>query len=617
MVAKNQIKNFVSGIHNKFTDEAIPRDAASSSFGWLTKDARIELMYGRVALGGEGLSGKVYELHTAYNVSGTAIFFRKTNTKIQYLLGSTWTDVITGLVAGDVTFINYFSLAGTFVYIMSPQGLWKIHTANPGSYTDVYLSTKNFKGYGFIDQGRTIMWGQTKDKTGLYGSYIDRQDLTVYTSVLGEATTSLTGTLAFKAAGSRRTCFAVSIVVGGQTFTDNYDGTLTGSSGGTGTINYMTGAFTVSVAGAGTASYQWEDSSAKGVTDFSKSATRLAGEGFIIRQDAGGDEIKVVIPQDGSYFSMKKNSIYRFVRDAADVAPLNEIFRSEVGVNTLRSAVATSLGIVYMNTSSAGNYSLDIVTRNPVGDNFITQPLYTQFQFGNYQYDDVVLEAWDDFLLVACKDNSVENNRLLVTNVAKKTVDVAYYGVKSFTKNAGALYIGDPVADIVYQLFSGFDDMGIIVQNEFISANDNFGNDVLKKSKKLRLKGLIDPNQSVKVYQSIDNSDWQWIGTVIGSADYVGYTSTFAIGTSLIGSSVIGGGPTTQIHPFLMELKIRTPKFRKRRIKFEAIGFGYVALEMMTDWDIYTFQDKLPKNSRLQQNVSLDGLTVDQPTPTY
>ena len=57
-------------------------------------------MYGRVALGDEGVSGKVYKLHVAYNVNGTAIFYRKTNTKIQYLNGSTWTDVITGLTAG-------------------------------------------------------------------------------------------------------------------------------------------------------------------------------------------------------------------------------------------------------------------------------------------------------------------------------------------------------------------------------------------------------------------------------------------------------------------------------------------------------------------------------------
>ena len=68
----------------------------------------------------------------------------------------------------------------------------------------MYDSTKNFKGKSIISTGRMVMWDVTagtvqKDATGLYGSYIDAQNSTVYTTVTGEATTSLTGTLAFKA----------------------------------------------------------------------------------------------------------------------------------------------------------------------------------------------------------------------------------------------------------------------------------------------------------------------------------------------------------------------------------------------------------------------------------
>ena len=619
MIAQNPIQAFLSGIHNRLNDELIPKDAASSSYGWLTRDGKMELMYGREALGAEGAAGKVFGVHTAYNVNGTAIFYRKTNTTIQYLLAGVWTDVITGLVAGSVSFVNYFSLSGTFLYIYSPQGLWKIHTANPGSFADVFLSTKNFKAHAFIDQGRAIMWGIARDKTGLYGSFIDRQDSTVYTVVAGEATTSLSGTLAFKAAGARRTCFAVVITItaGGQVFTDNYDGTLTGSSGGTGTINYMTGAYTLSASGVGTAGYQWEDSSAKGVTDFSKSATRLAGEGFIIRQDAGGDEIKVVVPHEGNYFSFKQNSIYRFLRDAADTDPLNEIFRADVGVDTLNSAVATSLGVVFMNTASATRASLDIVERNVTGDNFLTNVLFPHFDFTGFVYDDVVLESWNDYLLVACKSDSGENNRLIMGDVKKKTIDVAQYGARSFTKDDGRLYIGDSVSQTVYELFTGFDDMGIPVANEFVSMNDTFGVEKLKKSKKLRFRGLIDPNQKIKVSLSIDNSDWQHVGTIAGSADYVDYLTSYAIGTNLIGGETLGGGDTVPVYQFLMEIKIRTPKYRKRRIKLEAEGFGYCAIQMMADWDIYTFPDRLPRSSRLTQNVSLDGTETDQPTPTY
>ena len=66
-----------------------------------------------------------------------------------------------------------------------------------------------------------------------------------------------------------------------------------------------------------------------------------------------------------------------------------------------------------------------------------------------------------------------------------------------------------------------------------------------------------------------------------------------------------------------MELKIRTLKYRKRRLKFEAQAYGYCSIQEMADWDIFAFQDRLPKTSRLVQNVSLDGLTTDEATPSY
>jgi hypothetical protein len=71
----------------------------------------------------------------------------------------------------------------------------------------MYDSAKNFKGKSIITTGRMLMWDLPNDKTGLYGSYIDAQTSAVYTTITGEATTSLTGTLAFKAGDAKRTCF--------------------------------------------------------------------------------------------------------------------------------------------------------------------------------------------------------------------------------------------------------------------------------------------------------------------------------------------------------------------------------------------------------------------------
>ncbi len=611
---------FTKGTHNVLNDEIIPKDAATSSLNWLTKDGKIELMRGRQSVGGDGATGKNYGEHTAYRADGTAVRFRKVTTKIQYLNGTTWTDVITGLVVGDAVFSNYQSLAGAFVYIFDPlNGLYKICVANPANYATLYDSTKNFKGYGFIDKGRTIMWGVAKDPTGLYGSWVDGQNSTVYTTVAGEATTSLTGTLAFKGGGATRTCFGVTITItaSGEVYTDNYNGVLTGSLGGTGTINYMTGAYTLSNAGVGTAGYQWENSNAKGVTDFTKSATRLAGEGFIVRQDGGGDAIKVVIPLAGSYFSIKSNSCYQFTLDTTDLAPTNIIFRTNIGVKTLRSAIGTGSGILYMNTANPTYPQLEILQQNTFGDTFDTKPLFPHFKWSDYGYNDVCVESWDSYALVACTKDSVENNRLILADTVTETVDVTYYGVRCFTKNAGYLYGGDPVSQTTYELFTGFDDNSIIIYNEWVSKSELYGSEKLKKTKRLRIKGLISPDQAIQVYISTDSDAEVLVGTILGSGDYVDYSTSYAIGTSAIGSGTIGGDDGVAAYRFYAELKLHLGKFRKRRIRLEANGFGYVAVEYISDFGISTFDKRLPKKYRTKQNVSKDGETTNMPNPIY
>lgn len=619
-IAQQTIKAFVSGTHNMLPNEIIPQDSASDSLSWITKEGRIELAYGRQAIGGQGIVGKNYGEHTGFRADGTAVRFRKVNSTIQTLVGSTWTDVITGLTEeADYTFANYQSLAGAFVYIFGVDGIYKVSTANPTSYTSMYDSAKNFKGFAFIDRARSILWGREQDPTGLYGSYIDAQNSTVYTTVSGEATTSLTGTLAFKAGSAFRTCFGVTITLTGtgEVYTDNYNGVLTGSLGGTGTINYTTGAYVLSNAGVGTASYQWENSNVKGVTDFTKSATRLAGEGFLVRQDAGGDAIKTVLNIDGSYFSLKANSCYRFELDATDLNPINEIFRTDIGVPSLRSAVATGQGILYMNTANPSHPRFGVIQRNPLGDNFDALELFPQYDFAPFTYDDCLVDTWDRYIIISCKDNADENNVLLLCDVANKTVDRSYYGIRASTKAGGYLYGGDPLSQTTYELFTGFDDLGQPISNYWNSKGEVFGDDVLKKVRKLRFQGKISADQYLEIYLQLDDSSFALVGTIRGDGTYVDYGTTYAIGTTAIGSTVVGGGDTVNVYRYFCELRIKTEKFRKRMLKFVAGGIGYVSVEQATDFDILTYSEKVPSKYRSKQNVSLDGTQTDLPNPDF
>jgi hypothetical protein len=616
---------FKSGVHNLLDDEQIPKDAASDSLNWLTRDGHVELMYGRTTLGSQGLNGAMYAQHIGAKVNGTAVHFRKAGTKIQYLNGSTWTDVITGLTeVADYTASNYQSLAGAFVYFFGVDGIYKICTANPASFTTLYDSTKNYKGFAFIDKGRTILWNQPKDPTGFYYSWIDNQRAVsgatgVYTAVVGEVTAGTSGTLAFKGGGATRTCFGVTITItaGGQVYTDDYNGILTGSLGGTGTINYTTGAWTVTAGGAGVAAYQWENSNLRGVTDFTYSATRVAGEGSVLRQDLNGTPIKTVIPLDGQYFSIKSDSCYQVTLDANDTTISNTVFRTDIGVKTLRSAVGTGKGIVFMNTINQSKPRLEILARNPLGDNFDVKPLFPHFSFENYQYDDVVVDSWDIYVIVGCKNGSDANDSLLLCNIPLDTVDITYYGARCFSKLNGVLYAGDSITLTTYELFSGFDDLTLPIQNYWDSKGEKYGSDVLKKVKRFRFKGQIDAGQVLEVYLAYDDKEATQIGTILGTGDYVDYSDSETIGTSMLGTSLVGGASTVDIYGFLLEIKIHSNKFRKRKIRFVATAIGYVSIQEIIDFDIWTYQEKLPSKYRVKQNVSIDGTETDQALPEY
>jgi hypothetical protein len=617
------IPAFLKGIHNKFDDEIIEVDALVDSKGWVVRNGVLEVARGRELLGDTGVAGSVSDIHRAYKVNGDSVFFKKSGTTVKALVAGVWTDAITGLTENAPTvFANYSSLAGAFVYVFSTDGIWKIVTANPTSSTPLYNAAKNFKGIGFIENGRTILWGRVDDKTGIYGSKIDAQNSTVYTSVTSEALADVaSGTLAFKAEGATRTCFAVQITdtSSGEVFRDNFDGTLTGSISGTGTINYTTGAFTITgQTGAGTANYQWEDTNTNSLTDFTKSAPRVAGEGFQFPQDIGGDAIKIAIPYEGQIFTFKEQSVYQLNLTEDDTNATNEVFRTNIGIPTSKSAVPTSKGIVYIDTANGDEITIKLLAKNPLGDTFDTAPIFAHYEFSKFEYEDAAMGVYGDFVMIACKTkDATANDTILMCDYINNTVMVLPYSARCFCNDGESLYTGDSLSTSAYKILNGFDDLGNEVTNYAISKGDTFGTDVLKKIKRLRFRGLISTQKSIEIYGSFDRSSYTLLGTIFGGASYVDTENPNTIGLNLIGVDVIGGSDAETAYPYFCEIKIKTPKFRKRYIKLIHKGYGYASIQMQTDRDIWTFDNKMPKPFREKANVSLDGTETNLDTPQF
>jgi len=260
------VKTFTKGFINEIEPQSVADGVCTDGLNWMFQGDKVELRRGYRVLGTDVGSGIVTGLRTAKKSDGTEVLFRTRARKIEYYDEITedfieiGTDSLPAGADGEMISIeSYQSLAGASVYLSSPNSsIYKIMTANPGSLID--MSSDSFRGRIRILHNRIFLWdrygsNKQRDKTGLYGSKIDKDDYADYTALSevietpDDTTVLFTGTLAFKAGGSKRSCFGVVIVArtadGLETFIDDFNGVLTSTAGGTGTINYATGDYSI------------------------------------------------------------------------------------------------------------------------------------------------------------------------------------------------------------------------------------------------------------------------------------------------------------------------------------------------------------------------------------
>ncbi|QGH73115.1 MAG: stabilization protein [Podoviridae sp. ctviO18] len=605
-------KNFKYGTIDTIEDYSIPHGAASRSLGWLTQGDHIELMRGRLLLGTENTgAGRVSGIHVGEKSDGTQVLFHSYARKLKYYDTVTEDHIelssnfLPAAVLGadglseDISWASYTSLAGYQVWINSPNGDYaKIMTANPGDVYTQYLNTKNLKGHIKIGQNRTWLFDRglsgspsQKDRTAPYGSYIDTA---TYTTVTAEALGDVaSGTLAFKAGGARRTCFAVSITHtgSGEVYTDDYKGVLTGSAGGTGTINYSTGAFTTNRSGAGTVDYQWEDSTNNGIADFTKSATRTAGQGFVFRQDDGGSPLLGIFSYKHIEYCIHRVKAWILELTATDTNATNLIFRHKVGIPNMGAAVATGDGIYYVDDVDETDPQIRLLTYDLTGSGEVVPvSISLNIDLSGYRFNKAKVFEYGDFILVACRlSTSTINNRVLVYNRIWKSWDVLPIFASCFAIYNGVCIVGDSGSNNVYEIFSGLDDDDSIIENSWEGALSNIQIEELKKTKRFIVEGEIGPDQIIEVSIDYDGSGYALLGTIEGDGSYVDKSQSVNVGALTMGRGEIGGGGGDGAIPawhYKREFHLDSSSYERIKVKYEAIQIGWASVSGETYKDI-------------------------------
>lgn len=612
---EHYVKNFNKGLFTRFENESIPEGAASDSLNWMSLGDHIELRRGQTIMGSDvSGAGKISGLSVATRFDGQQIPFSTYDRKIRYYDEDTedWvesgSDVLPALASGeDIAIDQYHSLAGAFAYFSSKNSsIYKIPIANPGSVVD--QSSTSHRGKIRIKQNRMFLWDRKDasggfDTSGIYGSYIDKDELSDYTGVTAEvlgsgdaSTVSFSGTLAFKGSGAKRTCHYVSITDGTETFRDDRNGGLTGSAGGTGTINYATGewAVTFAVAPANSANnitsdYYWEDSTSTGICDFTKSTPRTAGQGFVFRQDDGGSDMQNLFTFGSHEYSFHVFKTWDLFLSSDDTDATNLIYRQRVGLPYWRAGAESGDGIYYMDAPNENEEPfVRILSPNQLNTDLKPRSISDQLDLTPYRFDTCVIKEWGLYVLVACRtQDATENDTLFAYHKLFKLWDKFDYRVSTMDTYKGALIAGDSASKNVFTLFSGLTDEEVEIPNQWVSGKMNLKREGTKYANLFVISGLIQVDQSLDVYLSYDNSDFVLAGTIAGNGSYVDQGQSISVGSLVLGSAEIGGGGDgIEASPFMREFRVNTPRFEKVRVMFKATKVGYVSVSMFGFKDI-------------------------------
>lgn len=611
---KIAVENF-SSLVTSLDSREIVRGAASNVLNWMISKDKLELARG-IFLIGAARAGKVNSLYFTKTALGDDVGWAKIGRKLFYYTDTLadWTEVGSDFFPAaaendEVAFAEYITNQGNQVWMSSVNSsLYKIMSANPADPVDQYNAVRNFKGRIDIILNRMFLWATAKDKTAPYGSFIDNLINTVVTAeAIAGSTITRSGTLGFKAgAGALRTCFAVTFTDGTETFVDDYAGNLIGSAGGTGTINYATGAYSVTFkvnpTNPVTATYQWEDSTNKGIADFTKSATRQAGEGFVFRQDDAGELMTIKTYNDIQY-CLHANKTYKLNIGSTDTDATNRIYRESVGIPNWRAACATGDGIYYIDTGLKNKPRFRLLTLDYKAQQDLPVTISLSLNLGDYIFDKGIVEEFYDYVLFVGRRSSFpENNVTFVYNKIWKTWTILDYAVNCMAFKNGLCLAGDNLTGNIFNLFSGFDYNGEIIQNEVEMSFDAVAGGDLCKVKRLLLKGFIQRDQNYKVYLNLDNAGYVEKGEIRGDGSYVDRGTSVSVGNTTIGNAaigtkVVGDSKIESVNAYYYEheLKINTDKFEVGKLKFVAQGIGYVSINAYSWNDIRIKSSRTPK----------------------
>lgn len=384
-----------------------------------------------------------------------------------------------------------------------------------------------------------------------------------------------------------------------ELFVDQAQGTLTSNQGGTGTINYATGAISVNfitppvTATKIVGNYYVENATSGGILDFSFSTgSPSIGQGYQFSQGGGGSAISIAGFQGVEYiFHSTKSWVIGLPTSTGSAYSdaTNNEYWSHIGVPYPRSQYPTGDGILYLDNTnpSVPKYSELQIPPGSTNLTVVPQWISQDLDLAPYTFSKAVAFRWGEYNVLACQTSlngivQPNNTLFFIQNIYSNKWNLLDYSVTSLAEYLGALISGDSLSPNIEVLFSGLDDDGDIIPNHWNMAYTDFGFNGLKKVRYLTVEGLIQRDQQIQIGVSLDEGSYITVFTIDGNGPYVNNSSPIGVGSNTLGSSVIdGGGGVIFANPFTVDIPIYTDYFQDISVQFEALAVGWAQIDRL------------------------------------
>lgn len=394
-----------------------------------------------------------------------------------------------------------------------------------------------------------------------------------------------------------------------ESFNDDKSGNLNSNLGGTGKINYVTGAWNVTfntapinLANDIIMNLYYEDSTQTGVCDFRYNATtRVGGTGDLFRQDDGGGMGMAVAAFQGVEYCFHLLKSWLLTLDNTDTNPTNEPYFEQIGIPYPRAQFATGDGVLFLNNVNPAQPTVSILEIPPGSTNLtvVPVPISQDLDLSVFAFDTAIMYRWGEYDILSCRNytNGIRdsfNSVTFVRNIFSGNWDRIDYEISCLTTYNGTLLSGDSLSPNLFTLFSGFDDDGQTIVNHRSSSYSDLEMDGMKTVNYLNISGLIQPSQKLQVWISLDEGNYVLAFTILGNGAYVSHGNPVGVGSFTSGSTVVGsGGSQIFANPFELDIPLHTDRFEYISVELQAVDVGYVQVNKMAYKDIRLKRQRL------------------------